>query len=80
MPVRYSKEHPEANKQAEAMLLAWESGDKNIHKIWKRMNDWAIEELRIRAHRGFCSMKSAIMKAKLTAKEKILEGPRRDFL
>ncbi|OJF76226.1 MAG: arginine--tRNA ligase [Treponema sp. CETP13] len=38
----YSKTHPEAEQEAQNMLLAWEKGDKKIHALWEKMNQWAI--------------------------------------
>ena len=35
----YAKEHPEAVSEAEAMLRAWEAGDKDVLALWKKMND-----------------------------------------
>lgn len=39
---KYSKEHPEAQEQAEAMLVKWEQGDEEIRKLWQTMNDWTL--------------------------------------
>ena len=38
----YAKEHPEAEQQAQDMLVAWEKGDKQIHELWQKMNNWAV--------------------------------------
>lgn len=45
---RYAKEHPEANAQAEEMLVQWERGsdDDDLHKLWRMMNGWAIDGVR----------------------------------
>lgn len=38
----YSKEQPEqAEKEAQDLLMSWESGDEETMKLWKQMNDWA---------------------------------------
>ncbi|QTQ14348.1 arginine--tRNA ligase [Treponema parvum] len=73
---KYSKEHPEANKQAESMLLAWESGDKNIHGIWERMNDWAIEGIKTTYDRTGVSFDKLYYESEtyLKGKKEILEG------
>ena len=34
--------HPEAQQQAEEMLVKWEAGDEEIRKLWKTMNDWTF--------------------------------------
>ncbi|MCR5289683.1 MAG: arginine--tRNA ligase [Treponema sp.] len=44
---KYQKEHPEANDQAAQMLVKWEQGDPEIHKLWKQMNDWAIGGIKV---------------------------------
>ncbi len=44
--VRYAKwasEDPQAEGQAQAMLLAWEQGDPEVRRLWETMNRWAIE-------------------------------------
>lgn len=38
--------HPEAMQQAEEMLIKWEQGDEETHKLWKMMNDWTIDGLK----------------------------------
>ena len=39
---KYAREHPDAQQQAEDMLVRWESGDPEIRRLWKLMNDWTI--------------------------------------
>ncbi|MBP3606970.1 MAG: arginine--tRNA ligase [Treponema sp.] len=39
---KYSKEHPEAIKMAEEMLVKWEAGDEEVRQLWKKMNDWTL--------------------------------------
>lgn len=39
---KYSKEHPEAQEQAEEMLVKWEQGDSDIRALWQKMNDWTL--------------------------------------
>jgi arginyl-tRNA synthetase len=46
MYVKYdteSKKNPEIEEEAKKMLKAWEEGDKEIIKLWKKMNKWAID-------------------------------------
>lgn len=38
----WANEHPEAEKEAQEMLVAWEAGDPETVALWKRMNEWAI--------------------------------------
>ena len=40
---KYSKEHPEALKEAENMLIKWEAGDAEIRALWQKMNDWTLK-------------------------------------
>ncbi|HII71322.1 TPA: arginine--tRNA ligase, partial [Candidatus Woesearchaeota archaeon] len=37
-----AKDQPELEEQAQEMLRKWEAGDKELHALWKRMNDWAF--------------------------------------
>lgn len=37
-----SKEDASAEQEAQNMLIEWEKGNKDIHKLWQQMNDWAI--------------------------------------
>ena len=38
----WTKEDPRAEKMAQEMLKAWESGDPEVRALWERMNSWAI--------------------------------------
>ena len=35
--------HPEAQQQAEAMLVRWEAGDEDVRGLWEKMNAWTLE-------------------------------------
>ncbi len=39
---KWSKEHPEAQEQAEEMLVKWEAGDADIRALWEKMNGWTL--------------------------------------
>ncbi|MFW6449680.1 MAG: arginine--tRNA ligase [Nanoarchaeota archaeon] len=42
--VLYNQEvekHPELEQEAQELLRRWEAGDKEVVKIWRKMNDWA---------------------------------------
>src|SRR5574344_979472 len=39
--------HPEADQQAEDMLVAWEKGDPEVRNLWKQMNDWTINGIKV---------------------------------
>ena len=44
----WAKENPEqAEREAQEMLLAWEAGDPEIHKLWKQMNAWAENGIKL---------------------------------
>ncbi|MGN0729722.1 arginine--tRNA ligase [Treponema sp.] len=43
---KYSKEHPEAQQQAEDMLVKWEQGDSEVHSLWQMMNSWTFDGLK----------------------------------
>ena len=47
--VKYSEmveKDPTLEKQAYDLLRSWENGDEETLKLWKRMNDWALEGFR----------------------------------
>ena len=37
-----AKENEELEKEAQAMLVKWELGDKEINALWKKMNEWVL--------------------------------------
>lgn len=43
---QWAKEDSTAESQAQDMLLKWEEGDKEIHKLWSTMNKWTIDGLK----------------------------------
>ncbi len=40
---KWNKEDSSAEKMAQDLLVRWEQGDQEVHKLWKQMNDWAIQ-------------------------------------
>ena len=40
---KYSKDHPEAEEAIQEMLRKWEADDPETMKLWKQMNDWALQ-------------------------------------
>ncbi len=40
---KWAKDHPEAQEQAEAMLVKWEQGDKETRDLWEKMNAWTLD-------------------------------------
>jgi arginyl-tRNA synthetase len=39
--------HPEADQMAEKMLVDWENGDPEVRRLWKLMNDWTINGIKV---------------------------------
>ncbi len=73
---KYAKEHPEAQQQAEDMLVQWEKGDPEIRKLWKRMNDWTIGGIRETYDRTGVSFDKLYYESEtyLKGKEEIMKG------
>ena len=73
---RYSKEHPEALQQAEDLLIKWEQGDPEVHALWKRMNDWAVDGIKVTYDRTGVSFDKLYYESEtyLKGKEEILKG------
>ena len=42
----WSKEYPEAEAEARAMLKEWEDGKQDITELWELMNDWTISGIK----------------------------------
>ncbi len=40
---KWAKDHPEAQEQAEAMLVKWEQGDTETRALWEKMNAWTLD-------------------------------------
>ena len=40
---QWSETDPTVDERAQELLLKWEAGDPEVHKLWKTMNDWAFE-------------------------------------
>ena len=73
---KYSKEHPEAQQQAEDMLVQWEKGDPEIRRLWKQMNDWAIGGITVTYDRTGVSFDKLYYESEtyLKGKEEIMKG------
>lgn len=73
---KYSKEHPEALQQAEEMLIKWEQGDKEIHKLWQTMNDWTFNGVKATYERTGISFDKFYFESEtyLKGKDEILKG------
>ena len=40
---QWSESDPSVEARAQDLLLKWESGDPEVHELWKTMNSWAFE-------------------------------------
>jgi len=40
---QWAKEHPEADKLAQEMLIKWEDNDLETRALWQKMNNWTLE-------------------------------------
>jgi arginyl-tRNA synthetase len=73
---KYAKEHPEAQQQAEDMLIQWEKGDPETRRLWKQMNDWAIGGIKVTYDRTGVSFDRLYYESEtyLRGKEEIMKG------
>ena len=75
---KYAREHPEANAQAEEMLVQWEKGsdDDDLHKLWRMMNGWAIDGVKETYDRTGVSFDKLYFESEtyLKGKEEIQKG------
>ena len=73
----YAKEHPEAEEQVKNMLKEWEKGDnEELMKLWKLMNDWALEGIEKTYRRTDVSFDKLYFESEtyLKGKDEVLEG------
>lgn len=75
---RHAKEHPEAQAQAEEMLVQWERGTDgdDLHKLWRMMNGWAIDGVKATYERTGVSFDRLYFESETYRKgrEEILKG------
>ena len=73
---KYSKEHPEAGKQAEEMLVKWEEGDSEIRALWQKMNDWTLNGVKETYARTGVTFDKFYLESEtyLKGKDEILKG------
>lgn len=73
---KYSKEHPEAQQQAEEMLVKWEAGDPEVRKLWEMMNDWTLNGVKATYDRTGVSFDKYYLESDtyLKGKDEILKG------
>ena len=73
---KYSKEHPEAQEQAEEMLVKWEAGDKEVRDLWEMMNKWTLDGVKATYDRTGVSFDKFYLESDtyLKGKDEILKG------
>ena len=73
---KYQKEHPEANKQAEDMLVAWEKNDPEVRRLWKLMNEWTLNGVKETYDRTGVSFDKLYFESEtyLLGKDEIMKG------
>lgn len=72
----YAKENPNAEQEAQNMLVEWEKGNPEVHKLWKQMNDWAVSGVQKTYERTGVSFDKLYYESEtyLKGKEEILDG------
>ena len=73
----YAKENPEkAEAEAQEMLRAWEAGDKATHALWKQMNAWAENGIKLTYARTGVSFDKIYYESEtyLKGRDEILQG------
>lgn len=73
---RWNKEDSSAEKMAQELLVQWEQGDQEVHKLWKQMNDWAIQGIAQTYQRTGVSFDKLYYESEtyLKGKDEILKG------
>ena len=73
---KYSKEHPEAEEQAQAILRKWEAGDPETLELWKLMNGWALQGIQQTYERTGISFDKLFFESQVYRKGRteVLEG------
>ena len=68
--------HPEAAAQAEEMLVKWEAGDKEVRDLWKMMNGWTFDGVKVTYDRTGISFDKYYFESDtyLKGKDQILKG------
>lgn len=73
---KWNKTDPSAEKLAQELLVRWEQGDEAVHKLWKQMNDWAIQGITQTYQRTGISFDKLYYESEtyLKGKDEILKG------
>ncbi len=72
----YSTDNPEAEKEAQNLLVEWEKGNEDVRKLWRTMNDWAISGVKQTYERTGITFDKLYFESEtyLKGKEEILQG------
>ncbi len=72
----YSSTNPEAEKEAQNLLIEWENGNEDVRALWRTMNDWAISGVKQTYERTGISFDKFYFESEtyLKGKEEILQG------
>ncbi len=72
----YSANNPEAEKEAQNLLVEWEKGNEEVRELWRTMNDWAISGVKQTYERTGISFDKLYFESEtyLKGKEEILQG------
>lgn len=73
---KYSKTDATAETQAQELLVKWEKGDEQVHALWQKMNEWAINGITQTYKRTGISFDKLYFESEtyLKGKEEILKG------
>lgn len=73
---QWAREEKDAEDEAQMMLQAWESGDKEIRDLWKTMNGWALSGIESTYKRTGVSFDRIYRESEtyLLGKEQVLKG------
>ena len=73
---KYSKEHPEAEEEAQSLLRKWEAGDPETLELWTLMNGWALQGIQQTYKRTGVSFDKLFFESQVYRKGRaeILEG------
>lgn len=77
-----SKQDPSLHEEVQAMLVDWESGKKDVKRLWKQMNDWAFQGYHQTYLRQGVSFDKVYYESDLykAGKEYVLEGLKKGVL
>ncbi len=72
----YSTKNPEAEAEAQNLLVEWEKGNDDVRELWRTMNDWAISGVKQTYERTGISFDKFYFESEtyLKGKEEILQG------